>query len=154
MEKNSTTAQRKTDRVGVFVLMPAEVKEPLVQRVRERNSNMNDEACAIIAAHYKVPFEPTGRVGHPSSEGGGVVLRLDPKVKLAAQYDALQSTPSNLSHQIVRVLAREFDVDVPGPQRNRSPFGGGSQSRGARTNRRIGTTPHSHGRNRKPRANA
>jgi hypothetical protein len=125
VEENSTTAQPKSGRVSVFVLMPSEVKEPLVQRVRERNSNMNDEACAIIAANYKLPFNPTGRVGHPSSREGGVVLRLDPAVKLAAQYDALGNPPANLSHQIVRVLAREFGVEVPGPQRHRSPFGGG-----------------------------
>lgn len=115
----------KDNRVGILVAMPTRIKKPLVRRVRERGTNLNDEASAILAAHYGHSFSPSGRRAHPSAKGGSVLLRVDADLKMDLQLDALQNPPSNLSYQVLRVLGREFNVEVAGPRVNRSPFGGG-----------------------------
>jgi hypothetical protein len=114
-------------RVGILVDMPTALKKSLVRRVRERGSNMNDEANAILAKSYGHQYEPTGRRSHPSTRGGSVLLRVDPALKMALQLDALKSQPSNLSHQVLRILGAELQVEIALPRRNRSPFGGGSR---------------------------
>jgi len=141
-------------RVGILVSMPRNVKRALVKRVRSEGANLNDVAVSILSRAYGQPFSPIGRRTAPSAAGGPVLLRVDPELKLALQLDALRNPPANLSYQVLRVLAHDLKVEIGPPGRNRSPFGGGSTSRGGRTNRRIGPTPHRRSDNRKSKANA
>jgi myo-inositol-1-phosphate synthase len=61
--------------------MPRELKRRLAQEVKERGRSFNDVAVGHLAASFAVAFEPSGRTGSPSREGGSVLLRMPAQLK-------------------------------------------------------------------------
>src|SRR6266511_1661994 len=61
--------------------MPAALKRRLADEVKETNRSFNDVAVGHLAASVAVPFEPSGRPGGPTREGGSVLLRMPPELK-------------------------------------------------------------------------
>ncbi len=61
--------------------MPALLKRRLVEEVKASGTSFNDVAVGHLAASVAVPFEPSGRRGSPTREGGSVLLRMPPELK-------------------------------------------------------------------------
>ena len=119
----------QSERTGVLVRLPAELKEAVVAEVGRRSgSNMNDVIVGILARRFGAPFSPTQRCCHrASAENLKILLRMDRGLKRKIQHHALD-TDSNLTDTICRVLAVELSVviDLSEPSRG-TPFGGGSR---------------------------
>ena len=62
----ASTAVLAPRRKNVFVRMPPALKRRLADDVRESGRSFNDVAVGHLAASVAVPFEPSGRAGHPS----------------------------------------------------------------------------------------
>ncbi len=61
--------------------MPAALKRRLADEVASSGRSFNDVAVGHLAASLAVPFEPSGRPGAPTREGGSVLLRMPPELK-------------------------------------------------------------------------
>ncbi len=61
--------------------MPPALKRRLADEVKGSGRSFNDVAVGHLAASVAVPFEPSGRPGGPTREGGSVLLRVPPALK-------------------------------------------------------------------------
>src|SRR5512146_910808 len=61
--------------------MPAALKRRLADEVKGSGRSFNDVAVGHLAANFGMPFEPSGRAGGPTREGGSVLLRMPPELK-------------------------------------------------------------------------
>src|SRR6266511_6308618 len=61
--------------------MPAALKRRLADEVASSGRSFNDVAVGHLAASVAVPFEPSGRTGAPTREGGSVLLRMPLELK-------------------------------------------------------------------------
>jgi myo-inositol-1-phosphate synthase len=61
--------------------MPASLKRRLAEDVERTGRSFNDVAVGHLAASLALPFEPSGRAGGPTREGGSVLLRMPPELK-------------------------------------------------------------------------
>ena len=78
--------------------MPPALKQALTREVRRRSSTMNDVAVELLAAHFGVAFEPSGRkAGTVPGASGAVLLRVPPELKqrLKTAADAGASTATS-----------------------------------------------------------
>src|SRR5439155_14867807 len=61
--------------------MPHALKRRVVDEAKRGGQSFNDVAVGHLAASVAVPFEPSGRPGAPTREGGSVLLRMPPELK-------------------------------------------------------------------------
>lgn len=113
----------------VLLQLPSTLKEAVVAEVEKRGCSMNDLIVEIAARHYGLPFQPTGRRGHPSPANEAVMVRMDRTLKDALRLDAFLRR-SNLSATLTELLTESLDVGLllPPPRRT-VPFGGGPSRR-------------------------
>jgi myo-inositol-1-phosphate synthase len=98
--------------------MPPALKQALTREVRRRGSTMNDVAVELLATHFGVAFEPSGRKGGTvPGASGAVLLRVPPELKrrLKTTADAGASTTNKL---IIETLASELKRKDPMAQTN------------------------------------
>src|SRR3954452_3895082 len=94
----------------VLVKLPPRVKRALVRAVDQRGTSINDFVVALLADRYGIPFQGSGRRGHPGAISTSVVLRMDARLKKKIQLDALQAE-SNMSDRIQHLLAEALGIE-------------------------------------------
>jgi hypothetical protein len=117
---------KQSERTGVLVRLPAELKGAIVAEVERQHTNMNDLVVTALARRFGMPFSPSDRCCHrASAEKLKILLRMDRGLKRKIQVHALDAG-SNMSDTVTRVMAAELGVaiDLPEPIRQ-TPFGGG-----------------------------
>jgi myo-inositol-1-phosphate synthase len=91
--------------------MPRELKQQLAGEVARRGSNLNDVAVGLLASRFAVPFEPTGRAGAATGEGGAVLLRMPPELKQKLSARATERK-RNVNDLIVETLSKRLGKDT------------------------------------------
>ncbi len=88
--------------------MPAEVKRALAREVGRRGGTMNDVAVSILAEHFGVGFEPSGRRGgaRPGASGA-VLLRIPRELKAELRREADRSA-SSINAIVISVLSERL----------------------------------------------
>src|SRR2546423_5298795 len=87
--------------------MPRELKQRLADEVARRGGNLNDVAVGLLASRFAVPFEPSGRAGTVSREGGTVLLRMPPELKQKLSARAAERK-RNVNDLIVETLSERL----------------------------------------------
>lgn len=124
------------ERRSVLVSLPPAMKRKVVARAKRDGSNMNDVVVGILAARFRVEYEPSGRSGVAGCESVRVVLRMPALLKRRIQMEAL-NRETDMGEVIVSVLATRLRVKVPVRRATRTtPFGGG-RGRGGGERARI-----------------
>src|SRR5215210_501613 len=77
----------KREVTSVLVRMPAKLKRRLAREVSRREATLNDVSVDLLARHFGVPFQPSGRRGSPPGESRSVLLRIPP-----ALHEQLRAT--------------------------------------------------------------
>src|SRR2546423_11043688 len=91
--------------------MPRELKQRLADEVARRGGNLNDVAVSLLASRFAVPFEPSGRAGTVSQEGGTVLLRMPPELKQKLSARAAERK-RNVNDLIVETLSERLGKDT------------------------------------------
>src|SRR3989440_486326 len=91
--------------------MPRELKQRLADEVARRGGNLNDVAVGLLASRFAVPFEPSGRAGTVSREGGTVLLRMPPELKQKLSARAAERK-RNVNDLIVETLSERLGKDT------------------------------------------
>src|SRR5919205_52543 len=91
--------------------MPRELKQRLADEAARRGGNLNDVAVGLLASRFAVPFEPTGRAGSVSREGGALLLRMPPELKQKLSARAAERK-RNLNDLIVETLSERLGKDT------------------------------------------
>jgi myo-inositol-1-phosphate synthase len=91
--------------------MPRSLKGALVREVARRGGSLNDVAAGMLASHFAVPFEPSGRRSPLPGSSPAVLLRIPARLKDAIQAEAAGSG-ANANDVILRVLADELGVPL------------------------------------------
>lgn len=95
------------------VSFPAPIKGALVEAAEQKNASLNDVAVSILAEHFKVKFEPTGRPYRGTTKESGVVIlrrvpaRLDQKIEAEKSRRTRGKTKESV---IVSILAEHFKI--------------------------------------------
>lgn len=87
--------------------VPPELHEAINTRVLVTNSNMNDVLVGILARHYKVPFEPTGRRAARASTHQDIVMRVPLKLRIKINMQA-KSKNSSARTEMLRLFEDEL----------------------------------------------
>lgn len=103
------------------VTLNAALRERLGRDTVEKGLSLNDLVVGILAAAFKIPFEPVG--GHPGQQTGSTSmnLRLPPAIYQAIE-DARPRQPrgSRSKRAVVeRVLCKHYDLPYVVPTRTR-----------------------------------
>jgi myo-inositol-1-phosphate synthase len=96
-------------RKNVFVRMPPALKRSLADEVKRTGRSFNDVAVGHLAASFAVPFEPSGRPGGTTREGGSVLLRMPPELKDRLVRRAAERR-QNVNELIVGTLAERLGL--------------------------------------------
>jgi myo-inositol-1-phosphate synthase len=91
--------------------MPRSLKEALVREVARRGGSLNDVATGILAAHFAVPFTPSGRRSPLPGSSPAVLLRMPVQLKDELRAAAARSD-THTNDVILRVLADELAVPL------------------------------------------
>jgi hypothetical protein len=111
---------RLRSRPGGERLAPEELRPRLVADAEARGSNLTDVANEILAARYRVPFEPTGRKTAASPDGEELNLRIPWDLKTAIGAEANVHGRS-LQREILAALCDHYGLALPEPpQRTRA----------------------------------
>jgi hypothetical protein len=88
--------------------LPARLKGKIARRVHRDESNLNDVCVQILADHFHVPFEPSGRKS--SGEIGPYPhIVLDVPLDLKRRIDAEAAhRDDSIRNVVVEILASEF----------------------------------------------
>ncbi len=116
-----------SERSGVLVRLPADLKRHLADEVASRRSNLNDLAVGLLAAKFAVPFRPSGRRGSAPRATGDVLLRMPRELKEKLQRRAAERRTST-NELIVETLAERLGLKArkePMAKRNGSRNGHG-----------------------------
>jgi myo-inositol-1-phosphate synthase len=100
--------------------MPRELKQRLADEVGRRGGNLNDVAVGLLASRFAVPFEPTGRAGAATGEGGAVLLRMPPELKQKLSARAVERK-RNLNDLIVETLSERLGKDTMASSNGKTP---------------------------------
>ncbi len=88
--------------------MPPALKRRIADEVKGSGRSFNDIAVGHLAASVAVPFEPSGRAGAPTREGGSVLLRMPPELKDRLVRRAAERG-QNVNELIVGTLSERLD---------------------------------------------
>src|SRR5436309_15291107 len=100
--------------------MPRELKQRLADEVARRGGNLNDVAVGLLASRFAVPYEPTGRAGAATGEGGAVLLRMPPELKQKLSARAAERK-RNLNDLIVETLSERLGKDTMASSNGKTP---------------------------------
>src|ERR671926_697265 len=100
--------------------MPRELKQRLADEAARRGGNLNDVAVGLLASRFAVPFEPTGRAGTVSGEGGTVLLRMPSELKQKLSARAVERK-RNLNDLIVETLSKRLGKGTLTPGTRKAP---------------------------------
>src|SRR5918911_2133254 len=107
-------------RKTVLVRMPRELKQRLAEEAARRDGNLNDVAVGLLASRFAVPFEPTGRPGGRSREGGAILLRMPPELKQKLSARAAERK-RNVNDLIVETLSERLGKDTMTSRNGKAP---------------------------------
>jgi hypothetical protein len=101
-------------------LVPPELRPKLVADAEAKGSNLTEVVLGILAAHYKVPFEPAGRKTKPSRNGEELNLRLPMRLYRAIAMSAARY-PRTVQREILATLCTHYGLRLtkPPPRRRR-----------------------------------
>lgn len=100
---------RATVKLGPFSV-PPRLKGKIAKRVETRESSLNDVVVAILADHFGLDFEPTGRRSPGKlSPYHRILLDVPPAIKRAVEHRATADGDSQ-RNVVVRILSDEFKV--------------------------------------------
>jgi myo-inositol-1-phosphate synthase len=91
--------------------MPRELKQRLAEEAARRGGSLNDVAVGLLASRFAVPYEPTGRAGAATAEGGAVLLRMPPELKQKLSARAAERK-RNVNDLIVEALSKRLGKDT------------------------------------------
>jgi len=97
-----------------------ELKARIVQGTRESGQSQNDVVVGILAGHFGVPFESSGRVGAspPGNGSGQLVLRIPRELRLKIRLTADVQGVS-MKRVILQTLCGHYGVRYTPPPRRR-----------------------------------
>jgi Arc/MetJ family transcription regulator len=87
--------------------VPLELKRAIIDRVKERRSNMNDVVVEVLAERYDVLVELTGRRSSRLGDSRNLVLRMPPELQRKIKSKAADSGRT-LQDEIKWTLANVF----------------------------------------------
>lgn len=96
--------------------VPARLKGKIARRVEKEKSTLNDVVVSVLAAHFQIDFEPSGRRS-PRARSGETEPRLGPypnivlevPVELKRRIDVEAATSGDsIRNVVVAILADEF----------------------------------------------
>jgi myo-inositol-1-phosphate synthase len=114
--------------------MPPALKRGLADEVQGSGRSFNDVAVGHLAASVAVPFEPSGRAGGPTREGGSVLLRMPPELKDRLVRRAAERR-QNVNELIVGTLSER--LGLKGKEPMASSTNGRSNGRAASDKVRV-----------------
>src|SRR5439155_1808166 len=85
-----------------------------------RGASLNDVAVGFLASRFAVPYEPTGRAGASSGEGGTVLLRMPPQLKQKLSARAAERK-RNVNDLIVETLSERLGKDTMTSSNGKTP---------------------------------
>jgi myo-inositol-1-phosphate synthase len=100
--------------------MPRELKQRLADEAARRGANLNDVAVGLLASRFAVPFEPTGRAGSATGEGGSILLRMPPELKQKLSARAAERR-RNVNDLIVETLSERLGKDTMASSNGKTP---------------------------------
>lgn len=104
---------RSTDKAWIA---PPALRKKLVKEAEKAGTNLHDVAVGILAAHYKVPFEPSGRHTTPAPDAEELNLRVSGPLWRAISARAV----STRQQEALKVLCTHYDLAMPAkPKRTR-----------------------------------
>ncbi len=89
--------------------MPPALKKRVADEVVSTGRSFNDVAVGHLAASLAVDFEPSGRPGGPTREGGSVLLRMPPELKERLARRAAERR-QNVNELIVGTLTERLGL--------------------------------------------
>ena len=110
--------------------VPAGIRRRAFQAAKRANGNLNDEVVGVLAEHYGVTFEPTGRVAPPDSFKAGdrkMLLRVPEDLDHTILRDAVEQR-TNKTTLVCSILADHYGLTYRPRSARRSPIGGGRQT--------------------------
>jgi myo-inositol-1-phosphate synthase len=100
--------------------MPRELKQALADEAARSGASLNDVAVGLLASRFAVPYEPTGRAGTATGEGGAVLLRMPPELKQKLSARA-RERKRNLNDLIVETLSERLGKDTMASSNGKTP---------------------------------
>lgn len=97
------------------ISFPTSVKSALVEEAERDNRSLNDLAVGILADHFKVKFEPTGRPYRGTKTTSGVVIlrrvpaRVDQKIEAEKSRRTRGKTKEAV---VVSIIAEHYGVEA------------------------------------------
>lgn len=104
-----TTTQKTTQPLQFTVA--DSVKARIEADSHERGTSINNVVIGVIAAHYRVPFEPTARKGGGGSGSPTMNVPLPVKVYERVARDAIMRTKQEV---VERILCAHYGIDYDG----------------------------------------
>ena len=95
-------------------LAPSDLRPRLAADAEERGSNLTEIVLEILSAHYKVPFEPSGRKAKPSGDAEELNLRLPMNLYRAIAVSASRY-PRTVQREILSTLCAHYGLRLTKP---------------------------------------
>ena len=90
--------------------VPPRLKGKIAKRVAKEGTNLNDVVVGLLAAHFDVPFSPSGyKTPREITEYPNLVVEVPVALKRRIDWEAAESGDS-IRNVVVRILADEFGV--------------------------------------------
>lgn len=100
-------------------IAPPDLRPLIVAEAEGAGSNVTDVVVGILAAKYRVPFEPSGRKTAASPDGEELNLRLPWPLKTAIGA-AANVNGHSLQRQILADLSEHYGLELPDPPARRT----------------------------------